>query len=348
MAGGPSADTAASSDMGRRGGRGAVSWSTWKEEGGGMSASCWCYTVNQNYLLPALVSALQLRAYTDRRGDRIVVVLIDDEGEVSREAAEAMRPCGIEIVVVPPSLMMGYPLYCARLFLCQIIDCSRFDFINYIDADTQFVGEVAAFADANPRPGSILAVPDIMSIVIDHPSKSFQAHGTYFTQLGIPEHHQRIYFNTGVMKFRPSDWGAISKECLAFLRRHGLADLRYPDQDALNIVMDGGQTLASFRWNFPAFFIGCGFEGVVEPSILHFMSRPRPWDGPFPPWGAAAHQPYLRFVERFPQLQNLFAPSRNVRMMRYMLQQLFKVKTEPWGTAFIRERVAAFEARAFV
>ena len=313
-----------------------------------MSTNCWCYTVSSSYLLPALVSALQLYSYVKNTEDRIIVIIVENENELYTETLLLMRARGVEVVIVPPSIMLGYPLYCARLLLDRMIDTSQFEFITYIDADTQFIRSVAAFSQAIPPSGSIIAVPDIMSIVIDHPSKHFRAHKSYFTQIGIPEQHQRIYFNTGVIKFRSVDWCLISKECLIYLNKNRQLGLRYPDQDALNIVMDGRQSLASFKWNFPAFFIGSGIEDIVEPNILHFMSRPRPWDGPFLPWGKAAYQPYERFVKDFPQLEHLFVPSRNMKKLRYIFQQLYKVKTEPWRSNFIRKRVSDFEGRALV
>jgi lipopolysaccharide biosynthesis glycosyltransferase len=313
-----------------------------------MPINCWCYTVSSSYLLPALVSALQLHSHIKNIKDRIIVIVVGNESNLYAETQLLMRSRGVEVVIVSPAIMMDYPLYCARLLLDRMIDTSQFEFITYIDADTQFVRSVTALSEAVPPSGSIIAVPDIMSIIIDHPSKYFKNHKLYFTQIGIPEQHQSIYFNTGVMKFRTGDWSLISKECLIFLNKNRQLGLRYPDQDALNIVMGGRQTLASFKWNFPAFFIGSGIEDVVEPNILHFMSRPRPWDGPFLPWGKAAYQPYERFVEDFPQFKHLFVPSRNIKKLRYVFQQLYKVTTEPWRSNFIRKRVSNFEERALL
>ncbi|MDQ0448504.1 glycosyltransferase family 8 protein [Methylobacterium aerolatum] len=310
--------------------------------------SCWCYVVNEGYLLPALVSATQLRSHLHERADDILVVCIGEETDVTRAAARVGREHGIEVVVAPLSLLKGLPMYCARLFLCDVLDGRGYDFVTYADADTQFVGDLGDLAAAQPRAGSLLAVPDIMSMTINHPSKALNGCKAYFDKIGIPPRNQRIYFNTGVMKFRSSDWGAISRECLQVMGRRQVSDFLYPDQDALNIVMDGNQTLASFRWNYPAFFIGRKLDDIVAPSIVHFMSRPRPWDGPFPPWGRPAFQPYLTFVEAHPDFAHLLKPARNVRLVRYMLQQAYKQATESWGSEFFRSRIAQFESTAFV
>ena len=313
-----------------------------------MAKSCWCYVVNEVYLLPALVSATQLRTHLNERKEDILIVCIGDETDVTRDASRVARGYGVEIVVAPTTLLKGLPMYCARLFLGDVLEGRAYEFVTYVDADTQFVGGIANLAVAQPRVGGLLVVPDIMSIAIDHPSKSLNSCKAYFDEIGIPAHNQRIYFNTGVMKFRASDWGSIAQECLQVMARRQIGEFRYPDQDALNIVMDGSQTLASFRWNYPAFFIGRKLDDIVEPSIVHFMSRPRPWDGPFPPWGRSAYRPYLSFIKDHPELGHLFKPARNGRLVRYMLQQAFKISTEPWGTEFFRSRIAEFESAAFV
>lgn len=314
----------------------------------GKAMSCWCYVVNEVYLLPALVSASQLRACLRDHDDDVLIVSIGDESAVTREAARVAQSYGVELVVAPEGVLQGLPMYCARLFLNTVLDSRRYEYVTYVDADTQFVGNLQDLATAAPKPGSILVVPDIMSIAIDHPSKSFESCKKYFQDIGIPEDNQRIYFNTGVIKYRSSDWTSIATECLKVMGRRQISDFRYPDQDALNIVLDGSQTLASFRWNYPAFFIGRGLGDIVEPSIVHFMSRPRPWDGPFPPWGRSAFNPYQAFAKAHPELGHLFKPARNGRLVRYMLQQTYKVSTEPWGTEFFRRRIKAFETKAFV
>lgn len=316
--------------------------------GTGMGHNCWCYVVNEVYLLPALVSASQLRAHLGEHSGDILIVCIGEPSDVTRTAAQVGTAYGVELIVAPASLLRGQPMYCARLFLNECLDGRRYETVTYVDADTQFVGPIGDFATVEPKSGSVLVVPDIMSITVDHPSKALNSCKHYFEEIGISERNQRIYFNTGVIKFRSSDWEGISRECLKVMGRRETGAFRYPDQDALNIVMDGAQTLVSFRWNYPAFFIGRGLDDIVEPSIVHFMSRPRPWDGPFPPWGRSAYKPYLSFVKDHPELSLLFRPARNGRLVRYMLQQAFKISTEPWGTEFFRSRIAKFEAAAAV
>lgn len=313
----------------------------------GMASFCWCYVVNETYLLPALVSASQLRSHLGEGGGDIVIVCIGEPTDVTRASAQAGKDYGVELIIAPVGLLRGLPMYCARLFLGEFLG-HRYEFVTYVDADTQFVGPVAELAAAQPRSGSILVVPDIMSIAVDHPSKSLSSFRKYFEEIGIPERNQRIYFNTGVIKFRSSDWDAIARECLTVMGQREAGAFRYPDQDALNLVLDGQQTLASFRWNYPAFFIGRGLDDIVEPSIVHFMSRPRPWDGPFPPWGRTAFKPYLSFARSHPELSHLFKPARSGKLVRYMLQQAFKISTEPWGTEFFRSRIAEFEEAALV
>ena len=126
--------------------------------------------------------------------------------------------------------------------------------------------------------------------------------------------------------------------------------MRFGQQDAFNVALGPMIDLASFRWNYPAFFSNFRFGRMIEPRVRHFMSNPRPWQGPFPPWGPAGQAPYFDLVRRHPELAPLLSPLSGRQRLRYEAQQRIKRLIEPvfWDTAHVRSRVAEHEAAAMV
>ena len=120
------------------------------------------------------------------------------------------------------------------------------------------------------------------------------------------------------------------------------------DQDVLNLLAGRDQIDLSLRWNFPVFFDNSGLSTTIDPLVRHYMSRPRPWDGPFRPWGRNGMDQYIRLVERHPELKVLFKPFRGVKFLRYSLQQNYKRITDGkvWNTAKVRAAIAEYERQA--
>jgi hypothetical protein len=293
--------------------------------------NCWCYVVDENYLLAALVSASQLKARLENTSDQVLLVCYGDENIITATAKVAADDLELELIVKPKALLGQLPMFCARFLLTQHVEIPSGSNLIYLDADTQIVGCIKELSDVVPERGSLLAVSDIMAFLVvrnDRTAKSFR---NYFASIGLTHDRQLSYFNTGVLKVRAEDWALISNRCMTYINNHGWASLRFPDQDILNIVLEGNQNLISFKWNYPGFFIGKNLDEIVEPRIIHFMSRPRPWDGPFSPWGKTAYDPYPAFVKLYPGLNSLLKPSAGKKKIKYNLQQLVKSLVEPWG-----------------
>ena len=141
----------------------------------------------------------------------------------------------------------------------------------------------------------------------------------------------------------------MSRAALRTSARHDHG-LKFPDQDALNLTFGSDYLTMSYKWNFPSFLLFCGWQDLIAPRIYHFMSNPRPWNGPFRPWGRTWYDPYVALANDYPQLQAFRKPIGRFKAVKYAVQQQLKGQFESpaWRTPRIRERIMRVEAEAYV
>jgi len=164
-----------------------------------------------------------------------------------------------------------------RIFLPDLLaDCDR---VLYLDVDTIVVDSMEPLW-ATPLGDSYLgAVTNV-----------FQRHELHRPdRLGLPG--PRSYFNSGVLLLNLDAWRADScTEQLSEFARRRSADLLWPDQDTLNVVLGERRTALHPRWNcmnsilhFPWSSDVFGADAVDEarrnPGIRHFEgpSLNKPW-----------------------------------------------------------------------
>ena len=314
----------------------------------GIKKTACCYTVDERFLFPTLLSASQLKSYTKQLNVDVVVSCFGDPSALVDAAKAFCKDHKIIFITVPRSTLNSLPLICARFILPQILD-NNYDEILYLDGDTQIASSVTALIAANCRSGSILAAPDPMAIMINEGSVRWRRQRDYFNGIGLSTSGLDGYFNSGVIKANLVDWSDISKECLLLCARD-LGRYKFLDQDALNIVLQGRCDLISFRWNFPPFFFNFNCQKLIPPSILHFMSNPRPWHGALPPWDSNWHINYVNFAKSYPKFEEAMPRLSAPKFYRYYLQQRFKrvIEKRLWGKERVVNRILALEAKAFV
>ena len=313
-----------------------------------MPDACCVYIVDTGYLFPTLVSAIQARAAVSTHVADIKIFCI---GQVTRETELYRNICqqrGVDLVVVPPAVIDNLPIMFARFYITRFLD-ARYTAVLYIDGDTQISGSLESLLTITLEPGRFLAVRDPMSILIERPSREWRSRRAYFRSIGLSGTDLQRYFNSGVIRFNRADWSAISQAALGISASHDHG-LRFPDQDALNLAFGSDYLMMSYKWNFPIFFLDCGFRGLIEPTIYHFMSNPRPWNGSFRPWGWSWYEPYLVVVKEHPELRRFHKPFGLLRSMRYVVQQNVKSMLElpAWTSSTVRERIACYEAEALI
>lgn len=264
-----------------------------------MNKSCICFIADENYLLPTLVAASQAARHSGPETD-VLTLLISDDSERAASFRPAFKQRMVELIEHPRSVLEGRHIMHARLDLDRLLPVNYEDFL-YLDSDVQVMSSLAPLLSADLEPGSILAAPDPMSMIIDLDIRLAEDLRRYFASIGFTPDRLRSYFNSGVIRARRDAWKEIGSAAMKLTERHQYA-LRFPDQDVLNLVAGDAYRPISVRWNFPAFFLQAHLERQIAPSVIHFMSNPRPWHGPFLPWGRAGHRPYRDAVTAFPEL----------------------------------------------
>lgn len=310
--------------------------------------SACCYAVNEGYLFPTLLSASQLRRKTPPNVADVVVACFGPPSEVTRLSAEFCASENIRFILVPSAVLNGAHTMFARFFLAQLLE-PQYRQLVYLDGDTQVTDSLEPLVSYAMEPGSLLATPDCMTVMIDSQRGSWPARRAHFEAIGLPSHRREAYFNSGVIRVERNDWDAISRECLKLYAARG-STFSFADQDTLNIVVGDHSRPISFRWNFPSFFMNLDVQSSINPRIYHFMSNPRPWDGTFPPWSSAWHEPYVALMASHPGLARSMQRMGQLRKLRYAVQQRVKrvMESREWGTPAVRQRIADMEARAVV
>lgn len=184
---------------------------------------------------------------------------------------------------VDTEIEAGYTIY-ARLFFEQFIP-SDVDRILYIDCDTLVNGDISPLFSFD-MDGKAIAM-------------SFDCtNDKYRKYLKLPEGFQ--YFNSGVLIINTQEWKKHNCLKLILDEVHKGISYPFPDQDLLNICLQGRIAKYSFRYNFCSAFYLYGSAGAISfifgrknflfykddyassiknPVILHFNGNTftRPW-----------------------------------------------------------------------
>lgn len=102
----------------------------------------------------------------------------------------------------------------------------------------------------------------------------------------LGEHSPARYFNSGVMMINLDYWRErnVKDKAIEFMMKHRDI-LRFPDQDALNVVLQHGVVFMPEKWNYhlnlDKRFLKRALKGRVAkdkaPAIVHFNQKVKPW-----------------------------------------------------------------------
>ncbi|GHJ47638.1 glycosyl transferase family 8 [Catellatospora sp. TT07R-123] len=165
-----------------------------------------------------------------------------------------------------------------RLLLPDLVDGP--DRLLYLDADVHVCGDLGPLWQV-PLDGVPLAA------VRDAFADRFDAFG------GIPgsgpEHPADApYFNSGVILINLPQWREldVTERCLAYLAENG-DRLRFPDQDALNLVAYERWRRLPPRWNHMCSYelepMAASERAAQDVRIMHFAGPRKPWTEGFRP-----------------------------------------------------------------
>lgn len=205
---------------------------------------------------------------------------VTDEQRGKMQALEAKYRTTIRIHVIDPeafkgfSTFSGFSQYSNAIFARLLIPGALQGIarkVLYLDADILCVGSIADLRDMDLKDG-------IVAVVSDH------AGTTVKRQVAALDLRHGRYFNSGVLYMHVDHWIAngITEQVMRTILESD-RKLDFPDQDALNIVLDGRATFIDEKWNFRYNLEAVLKEGATrmgppgEGVFLHFTGRVKPW-----------------------------------------------------------------------
>jgi lipopolysaccharide biosynthesis glycosyltransferase len=282
------------------------------------------YFINEGYLLPAMVSAIQARKFSSRELVDVLIVCAGSPTDNGRKAIAVATKNDVEIIYVPVSVLEDKPPTYGRLIVHRILP-EKYKRIIYIDGDTQVAGPLDPLATAPLAPGKFMAVRDpgqIFSQLSPDWRKAIEADYRSGGYTGAFDG----YFNAGVLVMNRDGWPELADCTMALYDK--AERTKHLDQDLMNRAVSGHCIRISNRWNFPGFLIGSPMETAVKPVIYHFMSNPRPWNEAVKPWGKKWMQPYDRLLKENPELSFLTPKPTLTSHIKYVLMQHYKYVRE--------------------
>lgn len=207
--------------------------------------------------------------------------------------------------------------------------------VLYLDADILCVGQLDAMIALDISADIALVVPDAPVTLRRR-----------VAALNLPK---REYFNSGVMLINIENW--IQHDITAAtidILLNGKKEMRFPDQDALNIALNGRARYLSPRWNYLYDLIHdlnlnqTAMRPVGNAVLIHFAGSVKPWTD----WsGHDVRLMFRRYLDLSPWAEmGLDAQPKNTKEMRmhsrFLWRQGKPLQSLQWFIRYLRKRRA--------
>ena len=243
-----------------------------------------CLTPDAAFFRPALYTAASLIAASDADAfDIFIVCQAEDVAEGFERIDPALR-ARIELRIVDFAPHVGAlagkgrfsRAVFRRLFLDRVMP-EHWERIVYLDSDMKIARPGLSRLAMLDLGGKALAAGVDMIFYMDFRggalAREFQA---YRRSLGLSP--ETLYFNTGLMAIDRAAWRAQRVTDRALDALNAAGGFPFMEQSALNQALAGDFAALSPRFNFMGDFLLLGLEEELEPVVLHFVNRPKPWD----------------------------------------------------------------------
>ena len=241
-----------------------------------------CLSVDARMLIPALFVADAVRKAAPRGGsdfDTIIFAPGEDVTDTHRQWARGrgivfchdLNTNSISDIKI---LMRRFSIAAVMKLLVPEHLAGRYRKVLHLDADLTIHADVSTLFDLDMGDRALAAVPAARIPAASPPDewKWWQGH---FKALGMTFPYR--YFNAGVMLMETENWVRhdLTARTLAFIRQNPSICF-FPEEDALNAVLDGDLVELSPIWNFrpplpPA------FRDLIVPAIVHHAGPGKPW-----------------------------------------------------------------------
>lgn len=203
-----------------------------------------------------------------------------DDHRSKLQQLEEKYGTSIRIHLIDPSVFKDFASFASfsqysaaiftRLLIPQTLQGTTRE-VLYLDADILCAGNIAELK-------AIDISEHIVAAVSDH------AETTVKRQCAALNLRHKRYFNSGVLYINVDNWMAndITQKVMRTILESD-QDLLFPDQDGLNIVLDGRALFIDEKWNFRYNLEAVLKDGGTrmgpqgEGVFLHFTGRVKPW-----------------------------------------------------------------------
>lgn len=240
---------------------------------------------DRRMLIPALRVAVSAVRHRSQNGMGYDVLLFADSGEVDDSHRHWMAQNGIRHVEdLEVGQLSRFETSSNRFGRCTLDRllvpqfCSgRYEKILYLDADMAVQGPLAPLFSLDLEDYGIAASPagELPELLLSERDQEKQY--DQFTALGLSEPFG--YFNAGCMLIDVDWWNRekIGSRALEFLLNNP-DRCPFPDENALNAVLDGQHARLSPVWNMRGWtFLVPGTQKFVKPVITHYDGPNKPW-----------------------------------------------------------------------
>ena len=220
---------------------------------------------------------------------------LSNENAVKLKSMTENMGSSLQIIYVDSGLFGDFPMPSSpglshislatyfRLFIPLLLPLSVEKLI-YLDCDIIVRHSIAKLYDID--------IEDYLLGAVYHNDKLSVNNGA-FKRLHIPV--EQGYFNAGVLLINLKKWREehIYEKSIEFLRNNSESIVNH-DQDVLNVVCGKQTKMLSYTWNTMNYFFMENFRlsqdrvlkiyqkeehtNVTDPVIIHFASRPKPWE----------------------------------------------------------------------
>jgi len=289
------------------------------------------FGVDSNYFLGmgvAIVSVLE----NNRDQDLVFHVLtpsISDENAARLRQIEARYQTVINVRIIDPSIFdefanfPSFSQYSAAIFTRLLIAGALHgvaDKVLYLDADIICQGSIADLLAIDISDCVVAAVGDVGSIAAN--------------QVATLQLSSRQYFNSGMLYINVNNWMAIDvwHHAVQAILASG-KKFSFPDQDALNIVLDGRAKIidSKFNWMYDLFGETASNKTIAGDAVfVHFVGRLKPWHS----WSCnPSNSLFFKYQDLSPWAGVALYPPKNYKEIRMFSQGLRK--TGKWGQSTV-------------
>ena len=290
------------------------------------------FGVDTNYFLGmgvAIVSVLE-----NNRGQALVFHVltpsISDENAARLREIESRYQTTIKVQIIDASIFQefadfpSFSQYSAAIFTRLLIAGTLHDVTDkvlYLDADIVCQGSVAELMAIDIDDCVVAAVGDVGSIAQK--------------QVATLQLASRQYFNSGMLYINVKNWMAsdVWHHAVEAILASG-KKFSFPDQDALNIVLDGRAKLIDSKFNWMYDLFGETASGKkIDPNavFVHFVGRLKPWHD----WCCNnSNSLFFKYQALSPWAGIALYPPKNYKEMRMFSQGLRKTGERMRGAAW--------------